>query len=762
MNSGTNANVEKDYSASNSMNYDYGMHNSYQHSVPPIIAPASYHSQTHPYQQQASSPSAYLRSLGFNTQSSPTNIVVSSPQHSSISSHMHHSSSTVPFVIHQQQYTTLSMLPHLSATGSSNVNSSNSQTSTYWRPSPLGPAMSNLFAFSPGTLPLAHSPAPQSSFKTFKQHLTSSTIQAPSKQTSSSQHTERNASVPHHHAKLAAAASRATFASTTGGSSFMNLPALQDNTRDENTIDSENWTTLDIGGMGIQNISKSLFHFDFLTTLYLNHNSISYIASEIGLLVNLTCLHLSGNRIKNLPQEIGKLSKLKELFLFDNLLTTLPFEFGYLYQLTDLYLDGNPWTEPFYSILQREPAISIVSWLRDAAPEPPRPSERTWITLDSNDTDSLDSNDTFTVFDYNILCSTYVDASSFGYVPSWALSWDYRKELIMQEILQTGADVICLQEVELQQYDELFLPTLQQHGYEGVFLQKTRAKTMSDWERKVVDGCATFYRTEKFHLEEVYKVEFGQLAMNSIVKSDLLYNRVMNRDNVALLCRMTLKTGGHQILIGNVHIHWDPMFKDVKLLQILLLLEQLANIRQTHPGLNMVITGDFNSLPDSGVYEILSKGILPPQHIDFCKYVYEPFYSEGSQHSLPLKDAYASNDASLTYSAARTFTNYTPRFEGVIDYIWYSSPIPGQSQYGGLVLSGIHGLIPRDYLKRLMGALPNAHFPSDHISLMAGFRVNNGHRGGNSPGITQWKSSTPVTNHNTTISSKNENKQTLK
>lgn len=752
MNSGTNTNVDKDYNASSNMNYDYGMHNSYQHSVPPIIASASYHSHSH--QQQASS--SYLRSLGFATQSSLTNIAISSPQHSSISSHIHHPSNTAPFIIHQQQYTNLPMLPHLSAAGSSNISSSNNQTSTYWRPSSLGPAMSSLFTFSPGTLPLPHSPVPQSSFKTFKQHLTS-TIQAPSKQISSSQHTERNASVPHHHAKLAAAASRTTFVSNTGGSSFMNLLSAQDNVRDENTTDSENWTILDIGGMGIQNISKSLFHFDFLTTLYLNHNSISYIASEIGLLVNLACLHLSGNRIKNLPQEIGKLSKLKELFLFDNLLTTLPFEFGYLYQLTDLYLDGNPWTEPFYSFLQRESAISIVSWLRDAAPEPPRPSERTWITLDS---DGSDSRDTFTVFDYNILCNAYVDASSFGYVPSWALSWDYRKELIMQEILQTSADVICLQEVELQQYDELFLPTLQQHGYEGVFLQKTRAKTMSDWERKVVDGCATFYRTEKFHLEEVYKVEFGQLAMNNIVKSDLLYNRVMNRDNVALLCRLTLKAEGYQILIGNVHIHWDPMFKDVKLLQILLLLEQLVNIRQTHPGLDMVITGDFNSLPDSGVYEILSKGILPPQHIDFCKYVYEPFYSEGSQHSLSFKDAYASDDASLTYSSARAFTNYTPRFEGVIDYIWYSSPVPGQSQYGGLVLSGIHELISRDYLKRLMGALPNAHFPSDHISLMAGFRVSNGHLSGNSPGITQWKSSTPVTNHNTTFSSKNENKQT--
>jgi CCR4-NOT transcription complex subunit 6 len=53
--------------------------------------------------------------------------------------------------------------------------------------------------------------------------------------------------------------------------------------------------------------------------------------------------------------------------------------------------------------------------------------------------------DKFTVLCYNILCQKYATAQAYGYTPSWALSWDYRKELLVAEILSNNADVICLQ-----------------------------------------------------------------------------------------------------------------------------------------------------------------------------------------------------------------------------------------------------------------------------------------------------------------------------
>ena len=69
----------------------------------------------------------------------------------------------------------------------------------------------------------------------------------------------------------------------------------------------------------------------------------------------------------------------------------------------------------------------------------------------------------------------------------------------------------------------------------------------------------------------------------------------------------------HQpILVTTAHIHWDPEFCDVKLIQTMMLMAELKNIvKETttkfRPGggsntnsLPLILCGDLNSLPDSG------------------------------------------------------------------------------------------------------------------------------------------------------------------
>ena len=89
----------------------------------------------------------------------------------------------------------------------------------------------------------------------------------------------------------------------------------------------------------------------------------------------------------------------------------------------------------------------------------------------------------------------------FGYVPSWFLHWDYRKQMILHEILSYDADIVCLQEVESSQYEQYFKPQLRMRAnYESMFSPKSRARTMSDWDRAFVDGCAIFYKYERYTL----------------------------------------------------------------------------------------------------------------------------------------------------------------------------------------------------------------------------------------------------------------------
>lgn len=54
----------------------------------------------------------------------------------------------------------------------------------------------------------------------------------------------------------------------------------------------------------------------------------------------------------------------------------------------------------------------------------------------------------FTVMCYNVLCDKYATRQLYGYCPSWALNWEYRKKGIMEEITSCDADIISLQVYE--------------------------------------------------------------------------------------------------------------------------------------------------------------------------------------------------------------------------------------------------------------------------------------------------------------------------
>lgn len=50
-----------------------------------------------------------------------------------------------------------------------------------------------------------------------------------------------------------------------------------------------------------------------------------------------------------------------------------------------------------------------------------------------------------TVMCYNVLCDKYATRQMYGYCPTWALAWDYRKKAILAEIRHYTADIISLQ-----------------------------------------------------------------------------------------------------------------------------------------------------------------------------------------------------------------------------------------------------------------------------------------------------------------------------
>lgn len=263
------------------------------------------------------------------------------------------------------------------------------------------------------------------------------------------------------------------------------------------------WSSLDMGGVNIKNLpsTSGLFSFTFLINLYLNHNALATVPGDIRKLRHLELLDLSGNNLTSVPPELGMLTQLKELYLFDNHIVTLPPELGSLHQLRTLGVEGNPLDASLKNIIQKDGTSALISYLRDSCPVPAAPPERLWKNLISQperDAMAADPNiETFSVLCYNILCDRCATERLYGYTPSWALSWEYRKELILTEVMNYDADFLCLQEVDIAQYEDYFIKHLKGQDYEGVYWPKSRYKTMGEADRRQVDGCATFYKASK-------------------------------------------------------------------------------------------------------------------------------------------------------------------------------------------------------------------------------------------------------------------------
>ncbi|KRH92705.1 Glucose-repressible alcohol dehydrogenase transcriptional effector CCR4, partial [Pseudoloma neurophilia] len=163
------------------------------------------------------------------------------------------------------------------------------------------------------------------------------------------------------------------------------------------------------------------------------------------------------------------------------------------------------------------------------------------------------------------------------------------------------------------------------------------------------------------------------------------------------------KTIGGILIVINVHIHWNPEFSDVKLFQVILLLEAIQVFKEKYPSAGILLLGDFNSLRNSAVYEVVSTGQIKPESLDFLFYDYAPYFKEGFQHDLLFRDAYSESD--------QEFTNFTAHFKGILDYIFYNDK---------LILNSYLSPVDLEYSKMIVG-LPSVHYPSDHLILGAKF-----------------------------------------
>ena len=108
------------------------------------------------------------------------------------------------------------------------------------------------------------------------------------------------------------------------------------------------------------------------------------------------------------------------------------------------------------------------------------------------------------------------------------------------------------------------------------------------------------------------------------------------------------------------------------------------------PGDALLLCGDFNSLPCSGVHELCTTGSLPLDH-EHARApdvrIRPPLPSSASpsggfRHTLQLSSAYGA------LGEEPPLTNKTPDFSGTIDYVFHSSELAPR---GALAVDDLEG-----------------------------------------------------------------------
>jgi CCR4-NOT transcription complex subunit 6 len=242
-------------------------------------------------------------------------------------------------------------------------------------------------------------------------------------------------------------------------------------------------------------------------------------------------------------------------------------------------------------------------------------------------------------------------------------------------------------------------------------------------------------------------VDIANLAIN---RPDMkgehdIFNRVMPRDNIGVVAFFENLYTGSRLIVVNTHIFWDIRFEDVKVVQVAILMEQVAKLAEKYAkwppavdkalprklsdetdsiqiddvkllpsqkyssgtSIPLVLCGDFNAALGSVVYELLNNSSIPPTHDDLAGRRYGNFTRNGITHPFTLSSAYSQ-------IGELPFTDHTAGFTGITDWIWYSS--------NQLNTIGLLGEVDRTYLERVPG-FPNWNFPSDHIALLSEFVI---------------------------------------
>ena len=320
-----------------------------------------------------------------------------------------------------------------------------------------------------------------------------------------------------------------------------------------------------------------------------------------------------------------------------------------------------------------------------------------------------------------------------------------RFPLIVHELLEYSPDIIALQEVDTDVYANLLRPVLSSQEYEGYYSQKG-----VDTNSGVREGCAIFWSLDVFESvrsvdmhthnfrdlirqficeDRIHKSQWKSLSdtSNLLKKHDPLRHVLFQKlGHVLQTVVLTRKVNQEKVVVGNTHLFYHPMASHIRCLKMLMACRQLEIEHRENEQCPIILCGDLNSHPKSGLMKLLLNRYLDAtngmtwKHL--CTYEWEDGSSieydgaspAGGQHQLHnvkainLEFPPSFPKLMSAYSTPPEFTHFVEAFAGTLDYILMTENFE-------VVKSG--PTPTREDVQKHV-AMPNECMPSDHVSLV--------------------------------------------
>ncbi|XP_065627459.1 carbon catabolite repressor protein 4 homolog 5 isoform X3 [Quercus suber] len=334
-------------------------------------------------------------------------------------------------------------------------------------------------------------------------------------------------------------------------------------------------------------------------------------------------------------------------------------------------------------------------------------TNRNWV-FSSHDLPSY--KDTVVVVSYNILGVENASNHPYLYykVPPKFLDWDRRKILIREEINRYNASILCFQEVDrFDDLEDLF----KKDGFVGIHKARTG---------EACDGCAIFWKEKLFTVLHQENIEFRRVGLRDNVAQLCVLEMIQNQSESksSTQTSMSSPTQSRRLLVGNIHVLFNPNRGDIKLGQL-----DIQQLDRREISGQLECTSQcrgyrpyYENATRSNVWMSIPRPLLYTWSDEELRLATGSGGVTHVQHQLKLFSAYLGvpgSSRTRDIHGEPLATSYHSKFMGTVDYIWHTEE---------LVPVRVLETLPIDTLRR-SGGLPSEvpfiiKWGSDHLALV--------------------------------------------